>query len=334
MPIARLVAPMVGTLKLGPATVISEDSGFLTNGMVDVPTSKTDEPNEMAVPEIVTAGLCELRSEVPTATSVAPTVGTSMVWPTTATRKGLGSGTEELVPANGIVDVPTSKAPETREITVPEMVSAGLCGLRIPFPNTTLVAPTPGRSTVCPNVVMREGPGFETEKPEVPLTDNVVDVPIRIAFDPGGSRMSVVAVAESFEIGARVPMMAPLDVMTLVVCNPELILGESGVISDDALPGPLEDFCGRSEGSNHGLLSNPDASDGVKGSLLVGEIAEIELIEVAFGMKGSSVRPVDFGIEGGITPAIARVVLLREASVAVVLGSMSAVTEVRARGGS
>ena len=296
---------MVGTLKLCPATVISEDSGLLANGMADVPTSKTDEPNEMAVPEIVTAGLYGLRSEALTTTSVAPTGGTSMVWPTTAMRKGLGFGTEEPVPANSMVDVPTSIAPETREITVPEVVSAGFCGSRSPFPNTTLVAPTLGRSTVCPNIVMREGLGFKTENPEVLLTDNVAGVPIRIAFDPGGSRTSVVVLAESFEIGARVPMMAPPDVMTLVVCNPGLTLGDSGVISDDALPGPLEDFCGRSEGSSHGLSSNPDAADGVKGSLLVGQIAETVLIEVAFGMRGSSARPVDFGIGGGIAPAIA-----------------------------
>jgi hypothetical protein len=233
-----------------------------------------------------------------------------------------------------MVVVPTSKALETREITVPEMVSAGLCGLRSPFPNTTRVAFAPGRSTVCPNIVMCEGPGIETEELKVPFTDNVVDVPIRISFDPGGSRMSIVAVVESFETGAEVPMMAPADLMTLVVCNPELRLGESGVISDDALPGPLEDVCGRSEGGNHGLLSNPDAADGIKGSLLLGQIAEIELIEVAFEMKGSSVGPVDFGIEGGRTPAVARVVLLKEVSIAVVLGSMSAVAEVRARGGS
>ena len=283
---------------------------------------------------------------------------------------------------------PPGEAPENSETTASEGVCAELCELLgMPSPSDMLVAFAAEKSAVGPGVVMRDG--FEFEGPGAAFTADVIEVPARISLDLGGFGMpgvgvagsleiearllmtgppdemasvvcnpelmlreldvpsddalpgssggfrggSEVAVAESLEIGARLSMTGPSDEMTSLVCDPELTLRELGVSSDDALPGLSGGFRGGSEG-NCGLPGNPDVAGAPEGSLLVGSIAGTELIEVAFGMKESPARVVDLGIEGGRAEAVAGVVLLRGVSVAVVLMSMSAVTEVMTRDGS
>lgn len=74
-------------------------------------------------------------------------------------------------------------------------------------------------------------------------------------------------------------MLAPLDVITWVVCTLDMTIRESGVASGKTLSGPLEDLCSRLEESIHGSLGNPDVVDGVdgvEGSLLEDQVVEVE----------------------------------------------------------
>lgn len=116
--VPAMAKPVGLAVNVWPASVKTALVGIDRRGIVLVPMTRPDEPREMGVPEIVTAG-CPGRMEVP---AMLKPVGFAVkVWPPIVNTALLGDGREMVL-------VPTTRPDAPNDIGVPDMVTAGCPG--------------------------------------------------------------------------------------------------------------------------------------------------------------------------------------------------------------